>query len=1203
MPILSGDIQLLASERLIDTPDGGGRMTGRVVVDGQSNNIFPDISELDRTYGRVNLRKCYVGVLTDSTDSYFGAHAIVADSPDDPRVAVTLFTTKSWTDRREGAKDRIERYLARGVRWPGQLLERQLTGQRAIALLLKLGDALPRVGQTLVLVQDETKPTEVEQYVRITRISTVEREFSSLNQRFRGVVATCEIADALRFDFDGPPPLFSDELLQRAVARDTVVANAAVYYGVQPLVNAVGIGDLRVQVASLFGQLVPSAQAEVPLVDLNAAGLSTPVIASGLASAAGVLSFQTAARLGPSFPLHLGSGLVPGSLRLALSGSEIIDEGGQLKLAGAAIGTLDYGRGVLSFAPDSPEFSGWKTITFKPAAQPIRVADTAAIAVPQEARGYTYTLTLDTPPQPGSLSVAYMAQAKWYELRDRGDGALRGSDAAFGAGSIDFVSGTVTITTGALADANTEVLFAWGTAANYFNRAASVVPAPMITHRLAHAGVVPGSLSLSWTDGNATKTAVDDGKGVITGDAVGRIRYAQGELVFTPTSLPAGGAEYLLSYQHGPPLLEEFAHPLRNADGTISLQLAQGGLIKNSLELEFNLIIDDYDPISTTPAEMQIVAGIDPIKIARDVPNAPGTETGTFSNEVIGSIHYVTGAIQFKPDLTISKPFPRYRVTRIGFTRQGDQLVPVYRNTFSHFDYVPAAAYLPLDESGWVKVRYRASDSPNTATETIVPTALTLDLTDRYSERIVTGSVRFTLGGKTYVDRLGKLFTAIDPNTGAGTVAGNIDYGSGRCEITLYQPGQANVVQLHSLLTELSGQPVDEVCFRVPAAPVRPGSLQIRATPLTGGVISAVANTTGVIDTQAMQGSVDYQTGIVRVRFGRWVLAAGNENQIWYLPEAIVNGRLFRPLPVLADTLRFNAVAYTYLPLSPDVLGLDPVRLPPDGKVPIFRPGDVAVVHHTTKTALPAVATTQVLNLGRVRLSAVRILDNTGKVLPVEKYTADLDQGTVQLKAPLELAGFVQPLVAEHRIEDMALISDTQINGVLALTRPLTHAYPAGETRVSSALIIGDLAARAHTLFAQQTWTNEWKDSRIGAGTIAQYNVAVYPLEVSNRGAIEERWALIFTGTNEFRVIGESVGQIAIGNTATDLSPINPETHAPYFRLRAAGWGAGWSAGNVLRFNTAAANYPVWIARTVLQGPATEDRDAFQIQIRGDVDR
>ncbi|MGD7307324.1 hypothetical protein ACQCRA_14275, partial [Ralstonia pseudosolanacearum] len=183
------------------------------------------------------------------------------------------------------------------------------------------------------------------------------------------------------------------------------------------------------------------------------------------------------------------------------------------------------------------------------------------------------------------------------------------------------------------------------------------------------------------------------------------------------------------------------------------------------------------------------------------------------------------------------------------------------------------------------------------------------------------------------------------------------------------------------------------------------------------------------------------------------------------------------------------------------------------------------------------------------------------------------------------------------------LISDTQINGVLTLTRPLTHDYPAREARVSSALIIGDLQARAHTLFAQQTWTGEWKDVRIGANTIAQYNETVYPVAVTNRGSIEERWALIFTNTNEFRVVGESVGQIAVGNTATDLAPINPETHAPYFTLRAGGWGSGWAAGNVLRLSTAAANFPVWVARTTLQGPATQASDSFQIQIRGDIDR
>lgn len=1198
MPILSGDVKLLASERLLDTPDGGGRMTGHVVVDGQSNNLFPDISELDRTYGRVSLRKSYVGVLTDSTDSYYGAHAIIADAPDDPRVSVTLFTTKSWTDRRDAAKDRVERYLARGVKWPGQLLERQLTGQRAVALLLKPADPLPRVGQALVLVQDETKPTEYEQYVRITRITTVEREFTvndgSGTIKFTGVVATCEISDPLRHDFEGPSPSSRDDISTKAVVRDTVVANAAVYYGIAPTLIDTQVGDVRVQVPSLFGQLVPSAQSETPLVDLNAAGQTVPMLESGN----GVLTYATSGQVSSGKNLYLGNGCVPGSLRINGAGYEFVDVAGELKSGTNVIGIVDYARGLISFKDGTPGFSGGFQVSFRPAGAPIRVADTAAIAISQENRGYAYTITLSPPPKPGALIVSYMAQGKWYDLRDRGDGAIRGTDSSFGAGTLDFVTGSIILTTGALPDANTAILFTWGTGASYFNRVTAPVTPPTVRHTVEHPGIVPGSVLISWTDGTNSRLATDDGHGVITGDAAGSVRYARGELVFRPNTLPAGGASFSIDYEWGPPQEVNFAHPLRNGDGTVTVTLPQTDIRSNTVELEFNLLIENYEAISTTPAEMQVVQRIDPIKIARD------TGSGAFDSAVVGSINYATGAITFRPDTTVSIPFARYSVRALGWTVQDGHWKQLYRNTFSHWEYKPAGALMPFDESGYVKVRYRALDMPNSATETITLAQLELDLTDRYAERIVPGSVRFALGNKVYIDRLGNLVTDIDANTGAGTQAGTIDYASGRALLTVWHPGAANAVSMLSLLTELGGQPVDEVTFRVPAAPVRPSSLQIRAVPLTGGQISATANSDGTITTGGMLGKVDYQTGVVRVRFGRYVATQGNENQIWYSADAVEDGQIFQPLPVFADTIRFNAVAYTYLPLSADVLGLDPVRLPLDGQVPIYRPGDVAVVHHTASTPFPNNVTAgYTLNVGRVRLSSLRVLDAEGKLVPADRYTADLDAGTVTLKTPLNIAGFIEPLRAEHRVEDMGLISDTQINGVLTLTRPLTHDYPAQESRVSSALIIGDLQSRAHTLFAQQTWTGEWKDSRLGANTIAQYNETVYPLEVSNRGAIEERWALIFTNTNEFRVIGESVGQIAIGNTAADIAPTNPETHAPYFTLKAGGWGSGWAAGNVLRFNTAAANFPVWVARTVLQGPATQTNDSFQIQIRGDIDR
>jgi hypothetical protein len=157
---------------------------------------------------------------------------------------------------------------------------------------------------------------------------------------------------------------------------------------------------------------------------------------------------------------------------------------------------------------------------------------------------------------------------------------------------------------------------------------------------------------------------------------------------------------------------------------------------------------------------------------------------------------------------------------------------------------------------------------------------------------------------------------------------------------------------------------------------------------------------------------------------------------------------------------------------------------------------------------------------------------------------------------------------------------------------------------VSSAYIAGTLQAAAQDSFAQEAWTNVWSDSLIGTPILAQYNDTVNPIVVTNAGAITERWALIFTSNTAFNVVGEEVGQILTGNTSTTLAPVNPATGVPYFTLQNAGWGSGWVAGNVLRFNTSGANFPLWIARTVRQSPsAAPGTDQMTISIRGDIDQ
>jgi hypothetical protein len=327
------------------------------------------------------------------------------------------------------------------------------------------------------------------------------------------------------------------------------------------------------------------------------------------------------------------------------------------------------------------------------------------------------------------------------------------------------------------------------------------------------------------------------------------------------------------------------------------------------------------------------------------------------------------------------------------------------------------------------------------------------------------------------------------------------------------------------------------------------------------------------------------------------VTAAGNESQPWYAADRVgTDGKIFRPQPVAASSVRYSAVAYSYLPLDADLLGIDPVRLPSDGRVPIFRPGGFAVVGHTGKITA-SVSNGQTINCARVRLSRVRVAGHDGAVINTG-YSADLEAGTVTF---INVAGYSQPVTIEHRIEDMAVVRDVQISGEISFTRALTHEYPLG-SHVSSALVAGDLFARVNLVFDQSTWNGAWSDALSGSSATATFNNTQYPIRVTNRGALTERWVVRLTNSTSFEVIGENVGVIATGNTSADCAPNNPATGVPYFQLPALGWGNGWATGNVLRFNTIGAQFPVWVVRTVQQGPESVPDDNFTLLIRGDVD-
>lgn len=510
-----------------------------------------------------------------------------------------------------------------------------------------------------------------------------------------------------------------------------------------------------------------------------------------------------------------------------------------------------------------------------------------------------------------------------------------------------------------------------------------------------------------------------------------------------------------------------------------------------------------------------------------------------------------------------------------------------------------------------IQVKYRDTSGSGSSSTTVTADKLKFDLTQGFDEQILSSSVRFKLGADTFVDRTGLLYRNVDSATGSRTQSGVIQYGTGVIELESWTPNVDNLISLQSLTTTTDMLPINHVSFRTPAIPIRPGSLTVVVGKIAGGQLTITANEAGIIETDEAHGSINYETGFVDIYFYKKTKKSDHPeivDQDWYDPlldYTDVGNTVWVNAPVWIDatSVRYNAIAYTYIPLDSEILGLSATRLPPDGRVPIFRVGDIGVIASSKLQQLPSHVAGQTYDLNDQRISWCELEDSNGVKVPYDMYTVNYDYGKVTLSGDFALNTLVAPISAAYRYQDMGLINDVQINGQITLTKPVTHNYDADNSIVGSALVVGDMFSRYTAKFAQSTWNNAWADTATGAPMSANYNDALYPIAVTNKGAIQDRWAIVFTDSTNFRIIGEVSGQIGTGNINADCMPINPVTSEPYFVIKKEGWGAGWANGNVLRFNTIAAMYPIWCIRTVKQSEPTTLSDNFQIMYRGDIDR
>ena len=573
---------------------------------------------------------------------------------------------------------------------------------------------------------------------------------------------------------------------------------------------------------------------------------------------------------------------------------------------------------------------------------------------------------------------------------------------------------------------------------------------------------------------------------------------------------------------------------------------------------------------------------------------------GNFVGVQYGSIDYDSGVLTFKPT-------DAYTITEWDRASTGGSSGGTSEEESKLTEWRREEKQDAWGNGSLIRVRFvPSSGTPTARSVSLADEPLRLRLAPVTSDPIVPGSVCFEFAQKLYIDRNGTLVTDVDPANGSGTTAGTIDYSTGQCTLTFWNAGFAldegeAILTVRSLLTTFGEHTTENAFWRTAGSPIRPASLYVQVVAEDGELLTGFADQSGVITGTYMRGHVEQEMGVVSVEFGEMVDAEGNEGEPWYDEDQVVGGMIWRPRIVIPSTLRYNCVVLSNLPLNADILGLDPVRLPSDGRVPIFRPGDVAVVHHTDSYELPNPAVAgATYSVGRTDLAGLWLVDAHNAKVSNLHYAVDLEAGTVTMAADLDLGAIPQPLQAKHRIEQMVLLADVQINGQMSITAPLARDFPAG-SQVSGALLFGDVQAQATNLFDQATWTGEWSDQRIGSQATGEYNTIDYPIEVLNASAVTERWRINFTSSTAFQIIGENLGVIGTGTTSGDVAPVNPVTGETYFVLRAAGFGAGWAAGNQIRFNTKAAAPSIWIARTVLPG-ATLSGDSFDLQLRGDVD-
>lgn len=476
----------------------------------------------------------------------------------------------------------------------------------------------------------------------------------------------------------------------------------------------------------------------------------------------------------------------------------------------------------------------------------------------------------------------------------------------------------------------------------------------------------------------------------------------------------------------------------------------------------------------------------------------------------------------------------------------------------------------PLSQGGVFSVKYRSSQDYRKHSYITDPTLMLLA-----NERVVPGSYKVKKAGTNevytdngfglFIDAAGFVFAQINYQNGVITPPENVEFTS----------TVSDDLSCIVFITNAENQEYpSNIRFNIESdSALALDTFYIKVTLANDTVFSVSADSNGTIVHASINGLIN-SIGYVRLN----------------AESGVDVKRIDYDIEIQSETLT-----------KANWYGFDVSALPNNGNADIFHVNDVVAIQYKERTEETNLANNQVLNV-LVDADFVDIVDNDGLTLysPADSnYAYDKVTGNLTIKSGI--SAFTAPYVVTALHSERRLVVD-KVGNELTLIYPLRRTYPIGSV-VSSCLVFGDLQALSTDRRTVSAWKNDFDDRPRETNTTqngsANFNTVQFPIEMVNSGAINQRWALVFTSITTFRVIGDTVGTVFSGDTLSDLILINPLTLTPFFIIRQPAFGAGLNPGEAFIHKTIAASKPTVLSRGVSPGHSDTVNDSTTLSFFG----